>query len=66
MYCNRCFPTKAVNLWLETSDEEHLQVVALYFAASGQWSHITLRDCSSPKAKLFQCDPMYAVWATAS
>ncbi len=64
-FSNRCFPTKAVHVWLETSDTEHMQLVALYFAASGGWAQITMRDCSAPGARLFQCDPLYAVWATA-
>lgn len=64
-YSNRCFPTKAINLWLETSDEEHGDLIALYFAAAGNWSGITRRDCRTTKAKVFRSDPLYAVWAYA-
>jgi len=30
-FSNRCFPSKAINLWLNTSDWEHMQLVACYF-----------------------------------
>merc|ERR1712151_449717 len=28
---NRCFPTKAVNIWLKTNDLEHVFIVGSYF-----------------------------------
>jgi SAM-dependent methyltransferase len=58
-FSNRCFPTKAINLWRYTDDAEHTQVVALYFAAAGGWRTITVRDASPARG-----DPLYAVWAT--
>lgn len=64
-FSNRCFPTKAINLWSETDDESHMHLVNLYFASSGGWSDITMRDCSPARAKLFRSDPLYAVWAYA-
>jgi SAM-dependent methyltransferase len=64
-FSNRCFPTKAINLWHEMDDEGHMQLVALYFASAGGWSNITVRDCSPARAKLFRSDPLYAVWAYA-
>jgi SAM-dependent methyltransferase len=64
-FSNRCFPTKAISLWLETSDDEHMQLVALYFAAAGNWSNAEVRDCRSMRAKVFRNDPVYAVWAYA-
>ena len=65
-FSNRCFPTKAINLWLETNDTEHMHLVGLYFAAAGNWTNIRSRDCRSLKAKVFQSDPLYAVWGTAA
>ena len=56
-FSNRCFPTKAVNLWLHTDDQTHLQIVALYFLASGQFASITYQDRSPGP----QFDPLYAV-----
>jgi len=57
-FSNRCFPTKAVNLWLHTDDQAHTQIVALYFLASGQFADIVHQDRSPG----LQFDPLYAVW----
>lgn len=57
-FSNRCFPTKAINLWLSTDDRAHAQIVSLYFAASGEFDQITFRDCSPGG----QFDPLLAVW----
>jgi SAM-dependent methyltransferase len=57
-FSNRCFPAKAVNLWLHTDDQTHLQIVALYFLASGQFTGIVQQDRSPGP----QFDPLYAVW----
>jgi SAM-dependent methyltransferase len=65
-FSNRCFPTKAVNLWRSTSDEEHMQLVAIYFQAAGGWGNITMQDRSKKRAFGLQSDPLYAVWAYAS
>jgi SAM-dependent methyltransferase len=55
---NRCFPMKAINLWLHSDDQAHLQIVALYFRASGQFTDIVYQDRSPGP----QFDPLYAVW----
>ena len=34
---NRCFPTKAVNIWLQTNDLEHVFVVGSYFHYTGKF-----------------------------
>ena len=57
-FSNRCFPTKAINLWLHTDDLAHRQIVALYFLASGQFPDIVSQDRSPGP----QFDPLYAVW----
>ena len=62
-FSNRCFPTKAVNLWRYTDDEQHRQIVALYFAAAGAWRDITWRSTGSSSGG--QHDPLYGVWAYA-
>jgi hypothetical protein len=64
-YSNRCFPTKAISLWLETNDDEHGDLIALYFAAAGNWQEAMRRDCRTMKAKVFRTDPLYAIWAYA-
>lgn len=58
-FSNRCFPTKAVNLWRYTDDDQHKQIVALYFAAANGWRDITMRNASPGPAS----DPLYGVWA---
>ncbi len=57
-FSNRCFPSKAINLWLSTDDQAHIQIVALYFAASDQFENVMYQE-RSPGA---QFDPVYAVW----
>jgi len=57
-FSNRCFPTKAVAVWLNTTDAHHVELVQAYFEASGGWG--------KPVAESWQPadngDPLYAVW----
>jgi SAM-dependent methyltransferase len=57
-FSNRCFPTKAIPLWTESSDARHLNLVAAYFQQSGGWESIERVD-SSPGGG----DPVYLVSA---
>ena len=57
-FSNRCFPSKAVNLWLHTDNRTHQHLVALYFIASEFFTDIAYQD-RSPGV---QFDPLYAVW----
>jgi SAM-dependent methyltransferase len=57
-FSNRCFPTKAVAVWLDSTDRQHLVLVRTYFEAAGGWSDLTEVDCSPGNG-----DPLYAVWA---
>jgi len=58
-FSNRCFPTKAVTLWLSTTDAQHVELVRSYFAAAGDWTDVTAENRSpGPDG-----DPLYAVWA---
>ena len=34
-FSNRCFPSKVISLWLDTSDEEHVEIAASYAVAWG-------------------------------
>jgi SAM-dependent methyltransferase len=60
-FSNRCFPTKAVAVWLGTTDEQHVTLVRAYFEAAGGWSNVAVED-RSPDAG----DPLYVVWARRS
>jgi SAM-dependent methyltransferase len=58
-FSNRCFPTKAVAVWLGTSDLQHVGLVRDYFVAAGGWADVTEEDRSPADGG----DPLYAVWA---
>lgn len=57
-FSNRCFPSKAVAVWLGTDDATHLRLVASYFEGAGTWGDVRMAD-RSPK----RGDPLFAVWA---
>ena len=59
-FSNRCFPTKAVAIWLEATDEQHVALVRRYFEAAEGWIGLTAEDRASAG------DPLYAVWARRS
>jgi SAM-dependent methyltransferase len=59
-FSNRCFPTKAVAVWLDTTDEQHVRLVRSYFEAAGGFSDVEDADRSPGRG-----DPLYAVWARA-
>lgn len=58
-FSNRCFPTKAVAVWLGSTDAQHVLLVRAYFDAAGGFSDAREEDCS-PGAG---ADPLLAVWA---
>lgn len=58
-FSNRCFPTKAVAVWLHTTDQQHLGLVRTYFEAAGGWVDVNEED-RSPGG---DDNPLYAVWA---
>lgn len=43
---NRCFPSKAIAMWLEQSDLQHCLVIAAYFHYSKGWKPAKIMDCS--------------------
>ena len=59
-FSNRCFPTKAINGWLYSSDDDHCSIVAGYFRSSDDWEppSIQRRTPLGPPG-----DPLFAVWA---
>jgi SAM-dependent methyltransferase len=61
-FSNRCFPTKAVAVWLGTSDQQHLLLVRSYFEGAGGWTDVKDEDHSPGE----DGDPLYAVWARAA
>ena len=61
-FSNRCFFTKAVAVWVGTSDAQHRMLVRSYFEAAGGWRDLQDED-RSPDGN---GDPLYAVWARAA
>jgi len=58
-FSNRCFPTKAVHVWLETTDAQHVTLVRGYFERAGGWADIREED-RSPGG---DANPLFAVTA---
>jgi SAM-dependent methyltransferase len=57
-FSNRCFPSKAVHIWVSSSDNQHARLVRQYFELSGSFEQIENLD-RSPSHWL--SDPLYAV-----
>jgi SAM-dependent methyltransferase len=58
-FSNRCFPTKAVAIWLSLLDEGHAELVRAYFRAAGGFGDVS-EETPSPDG---YGDPLYAAWA---
>ena len=43
-FSNRCFPTKAIAMWLQADDISRLTIVASYYHYSAKWSSIEALD----------------------
>ncbi len=59
-FSNRCFPTKAVEVWHRLDDRGHMRLVEGYFQEAGNFRNVRSLD-RSPR-RLFS-DPLYAVIA---
>jgi SAM-dependent methyltransferase len=59
-FSNRCFPTKAVEIWQRLDDRGHMQLVEEYLQDAGNFANIRSLD-RSPR-RMFS-DPLYAVVA---
>lgn len=57
---NRCFPTKAWNLWLRTSDLEHVFIAGSFFHYSGLFEPPSCDDISPNPGR---SDPMFIIKA---
>ncbi len=63
VFSNRLFPTKAIQGWRMSSDDEHMSIVAKYFALSSGWDEASASIVLPPGSG---GDPLYAVWASRS
>lgn len=57
-FSNRCFPSKAVHIWVTTGDNQHATLVRRYFELAGVFGDIRSLD-RSPNRWL--SDPLFAV-----
>jgi SAM-dependent methyltransferase len=57
-FSNRCFPSKAVRIWVTTSDHQHRTLVRRYFELADRFDAISALD-RSPRRWL--SDPLFAV-----
>ncbi len=60
-FSNRCFPSKAVAIWLSTTDRQHIELIQRYFDLSGSWSAVETRENTSPHH-----NPLYIISASAT
>ncbi|CAK9026584.1 unnamed protein product [Durusdinium trenchii] len=60
---NRCFPTKAVNIWLQTGDLEHVLIYGSYMHYSSVFERPEALDLSGPLCRLGFQDPVYVIQA---
>lgn len=58
---NRCFPTKAFQIWLQTSDLEHVFIAGSFFHCAGLFDPPTAKDISPNPGR---SDPMFIVKAS--
>jgi SAM-dependent methyltransferase len=62
-FSNRLFPTKAILGWRQTSDAQHVQIVAEYFRRAPAFGDVTA-DLRTPADH--RGDPLFAVWAATA
>ena len=63
-FSNRCFPTKAISIWTQTGDPDHVLIVGSYFHYAGGFLPPKCKDIS-PKPGFFGGgDPMYVVFSS--
>ena len=65
---NRCFPTKAISIWLQMNDRQHLELINAYFQYSGGFDDeprkaFDITATNVPQNE-YPNDPMFIVEAT--
>lgn len=60
---NRCFPTKAVSIWLQTKDVEHCLIYGSYMHYTGSFEPPEAKDLSPPQARIGFADPVFVIQA---
>ena len=65
-FSNRCFPTKAVSMWLQADDIGRMTIVASYFHYSAKWTSIEALDIKLPPLKTPQRPSMQEMFQNPS
>jgi SAM-dependent methyltransferase len=61
-FSNRCFPTKAVAVWQQMTDAQHLALVTRYFEEAGGWKRISAWQKTGGRGLFGAGDPLYLVY----
>ncbi len=64
-FSDRMFATKAVRIWREGSNDEHIELVQLYYTLAGGYSTVEVERYEDTRGSWFQRghDPLFAVIA---
>ena len=62
-YSNRCFPTKAVAIWHQLSENGHAQLIGHYFDRSDSYGPFETLDISPDRGR---ADPLFIVCANSN
>lgn len=60
---NRCFPTKAVAIWLQMNDRQHLELINGYLQYAGGFQNVEAFDITATVPDGSYRDPMFIVQA---
>lgn len=63
---NRCFPTKAIAMWLNMNDRQHLELINGYFQYAGGYEPRKAYDITATLPDNGYRDPMFIVEAVKS
>jgi Methyltransferase domain len=63
---NRCFPTKAIRMWLGMNDRQHLELINAYFQYAGGYDERQAFDITATVPNGEYRDPMFIIETTKS
>lgn len=61
---NRCFPTKAIAMWLQMNDRQHLELINGYLQYAGGYKDVKALDITATLLDNGYRDPMFIIEAT--
>ena len=62
---NRCFPSKAIAMWLQMNDRQHLELINGYLKYAGGFTDVQAFDITATIPDRGYRDPMFIVQATS-